>query len=134
MDPILPTLEEETKRRRRRPLFRHARVPVRMLVPNFFTLLGLCAGLTSIRMGIEGRYDLALAAIVFAAALDGIDGRVARLLKASSRFGAELDSLADFVNFGVAPAFLVFNWGLGDLKSAGWICVMIFSLASALAS
>ncbi len=132
MDPILPTLEEETKRRRRRPLFRHARVPVRMLVPNFFTLLGLCAGLTSIRMGIEGRYDLALAAIVFAAALDGIDGRVARLLKASSRFGAELDSLADFVNFGVAPAFLVFNWGLGDLKSAGWICVMIFSLASAL--
>ena len=132
MDPILPTLEEETKRRRRRPLFRHARVPVRMLVPNFFTLLGLCAGLTSIRMGIEGRYDLALAAIVFAAALDGIDGRVARLLKASSRFGAELDSLADFVNFGVAPAFLVFNWGLGGIPSAGWICVMIFSLASAL--
>ncbi len=132
MDPIVPTLEVETNRRRRRPLFRHRRVPVRMLVPNFFTLLGLCAGLTSIRMGIEGRYDLALAAIVFAAFLDGIDGRIARLLKASSRFGAELDSLADFVNFGVAPAFLIFNWGLGDLKSAGWICVMIFSLASAL--
>jgi CDP-diacylglycerol--serine O-phosphatidyltransferase len=69
---------------------------------------------------------------VFAALLDGIDGRVARLLKASSRFGAELDSLADFVNFGVAPAFLVFNWGLGSLKSLGWICVMIFALASAL--
>jgi CDP-diacylglycerol--serine O-phosphatidyltransferase len=103
-----------------------------MLIPNFFTLLGLCAGLTSIRMGIQERYDLALAAIVFAACLDGIDGRIARLLKASSRFGAELDSLADFVNFGVAPAFLVFNWGLGDLKSAGWICVMIFALASAL--
>jgi CDP-diacylglycerol---serine O-phosphatidyltransferase len=132
MEPEEPALEVETKRRRRRPLFRHRRVPVRMLVPNFFTLLGLCAGLTSIRMGIEGRYDLALAAIVFAAFLDGIDGRIARLLKASSRFGAELDSLADFVNFGVAPAFLVFNWGLGDLKSAGWICVMIFSLASAL--
>jgi CDP-diacylglycerol--serine O-phosphatidyltransferase len=132
MDPEEPALEEETFRRRRRPLFRHSRVPVRMLVPNFFTLLGLCAGLTSIRMGIEGRFDLALGAIVFAAFLDGIDGRIARLLKASSRFGAELDSLADFVNFGVAPAFLVFNWGLGDLKSAGWICVMIFSLASAL--
>ena len=132
MDPEVPTLEVETSRRRRRPLFRHRRVPVRMLVPNFFTLLGLCAGLTSIRMGIEGRYDLALAAIVFAACLDGIDGRIARLLKASSRFGAELDSLADFVNFGVAPAFLIFNWGLGDLKSAGWICVMMFSLASAL--
>lgn len=132
MDPEVPTLEVQTRRRRIRPMFRHSRVPVRMLVPNFFTLLGLCAGLTSIRMGIEGRYDLALAAIVFAACLDGIDGRIARLLKASSRFGAELDSLADFVNFGVAPAFLIFNWGLGDLKSAGWICVMIFALASAL--
>lgn len=132
MDMDEPRIETETRRRRRRSLFRHRQVPVRMLVPNFFTLLGLCAGLTSIRMGIEGRYDLALAAIVFAGCLDGIDGRIARLLKASSRFGAELDSLADFVNFGVAPAFLIFNWGLGDLKSAGWICVMIFALASAL--
>jgi CDP-diacylglycerol---serine O-phosphatidyltransferase len=132
MDPIVPRLEKETRRRRRMPLFRHRHVPVRMLVPNFFTLLALCAGLTSIRMGIEGRYELALGAIVFAALLDGIDGRVARLLKASSRFGAELDSLADFVNFGVAPAFLIFNWGLGSLKSLGWICVMIFALASAL--
>ena len=131
MDPILPRLERETRRRRRAPMFRHQRVPVRMLVPNFFTLLALCAGLTSIRMSIEGRYELALGAIVFAALLDGIDGRVARLLKASSRFGAELDSLADFVNFGVAPAFLIFTWGLGDLKSLGWICVMIFALASA---
>jgi CDP-diacylglycerol--serine O-phosphatidyltransferase len=132
MDPIVPRLEHETRRRRRIPLFRHRHVPVRMLVPNFFTLLALCAGLTSIRMGIEERYELALGAIVFAALLDGIDGRVARLLKASSRFGAELDSLSDFVNFGVAPAFLIFNWGLGGLKSLGWICVMIFALASAL--
>ena len=128
MDPDLPTIEEETSRRRRRPLFRHARVPVRMLVPNFFTLLGLCAGLTSIRMGIEGRYDLALAAIVFAAALDGIDGRIARALKASSRFGAELDSLADFVNFGVAPRSSCSTGAWSDLTSAGWICVMIFAL------
>jgi CDP-diacylglycerol--serine O-phosphatidyltransferase len=132
MDPILPQLEQETRRRRRRRLFSHARIPVRMLVPNFFTLLGLCAGLTSIRMSIEGRYEFALAAIVFAALLDGLDGRIARLLKASSRFGAELDSLADFVNFGVAPAFMIFTWGLGDLKSIGWICVLIFALASAL--
>ncbi len=132
MDNEEPFIDTELRRRRRRSLFRHRRVPVRMLVPNFFTLLGLCAGLTSIRMGIEGRYDLALAAIVFAGCLDGIDGRIARLLKASSRFGAELDSLADFVNFGVAPAFLIFTWGLGDLKSAGWICVMIFALCSAL--
>lgn len=132
MDPVVPQLEEETRRRRGRLLFRHRRIPVRMLVPNFFTLLGLCAGLTSIRMSIEGRYELALLAIVFAALLDGVDGRVARLLKASSRFGAELDSLADFVNFGVAPAIMLFTWGLGDLKSLGWIAVMIFALASAL--
>lgn len=132
MDPIVPQLEEETRRRRRRRLFSHSRIPVRMLVPNFFTLLGLCAGLTSIRMSIEGRWELALAAIVFAAMLDGVDGRVARLLKASSRFGAELDSLADFVNFGVAPAILIFTWGLGGITSMGWICVLIFSLASAL--
>jgi CDP-diacylglycerol--serine O-phosphatidyltransferase len=132
MDPLLPGIEKEMSRRRRRRLFSHQRVPVRMLVPNFFTLLGLCAGLTSIRMSIEGRWDVALAAIVFAAMLDGIDGRVARLLKASSRFGAELDSLADFVNFGVAPAILLFTWGLVDIKSVGWICVMMFALASAL--
>lgn len=132
MDPELPQIEKEMTRRRRRRMFSHSRIPVRMLVPNFFTLLGLCAGLTSIRMSIEERWDVALAAIVFAAMLDGIDGRVARLLKASSRFGAELDSLADFVNFGVAPAILLFTWGLVDIKSIGWICVMMFALASAL--
>ena len=132
MDPIEPQLEKETRRRRGQRMFARRRIPVRLMVPNFFTLLGLCAGLTSIRMGIEGRFDIALAAIVFAALLDGIDGRVARLLKASSRFGAELDSLADFVNFGVAPAFLLFNWGLSGPRSIGWICVMMFSLASAL--
>ncbi|MBL8566141.1 MAG: CDP-diacylglycerol--serine O-phosphatidyltransferase [Hyphomicrobiaceae bacterium] len=132
MDPVVPRLEQEERRRRGRLMFRHRRIPVRMMVPNFFTLLGLCAGLSSIRMSIEGRYELALAAIVFAALLDGIDGRVARLLKASSRFGAELDSLADFVNFGVAPAVMIFTWGLGDTKSIGWIAVMIFALASAL--
>ena len=132
MDQIEPQLEKEIRRRRRQRMFGHSRIPVRLMVPNFFTLLGLCAGLTSIRMGIEGRYDIALAAIVFAAFLDGIDGRVARLLKASSRFGAELDSLADFVNFGVAPAFLLFNWGLTGTKSIGWICVMMFALSSAM--
>ena len=132
MDPIEPKIEKDIRRRRRQRMFTRKRIPVRLMVPNFFTLLGLCAGLTSIRMGIEGRYDIALGAIVFAALLDGIDGRVARLLKASSRFGAELDSLADFVNFGVAPAFLIYNWGLGGLKSAGWICVMMFALASAM--
>jgi CDP-diacylglycerol--serine O-phosphatidyltransferase len=131
-DPIIPRLEEETRRRRRLRMFSHSRIPVRMMVPSFFTLLGLCAGLTSIRMSVEGRWDLAIAAIVFAAMLDGIDGRVARLLKASSRFGAELDSLADFVDFGVAPAILIFCWAFRDIPGIGWICVMIFALASAL--
>jgi CDP-diacylglycerol--serine O-phosphatidyltransferase len=111
---------------------RRRSVPLRALVPNIVTLIGLCVGLTSIRMAIESRFDIALAAIVVAALLDGVDGRMARLLKASSRFGAELDSLADFVNFGVAPALVLYLWGFGDLRSLGWIVVLVFSLSAAL--
>jgi CDP-diacylglycerol--serine O-phosphatidyltransferase len=107
-------------------------IPLRMLAPNFITLLALCAGLTAIRMGAEGRLEYALAGIVFAAALDGIDGRIARLLKGTSRFGAELDSLADFVNFGVAPGLILYFWGLHELKSAGWIVAMVFAISAAL--
>jgi len=116
--PKLPRL------RRRR--FR--RIPVRVLVPNVVTLLALCAGLTAIRMAFEDRYTLALAAIVFAAILDAVDGRLARLLKGTSRFGAELDSLSDFVNFGVAPALILYFWGLHELKSAGWIAALVFAI------
>ena len=119
-------------RKRRQLVFSRGQVPIRVLIPNIFTLVGLCAGLTAIRMGIEHRWDLAIAALVFAAFLDGIDGHVARLLKASSRFGAELDSLADFVNFGVAPAIIMFNWALEDLRSLGWIAVLVFAVCSAL--
>src|SRR5579884_523372 len=108
------------------------RIPVRTLVPNVVTLLALCAGLTAIRMAFEDRYVLALAAIVFAAVLDGIDGRLARFLKGTSRFGAELDSLSDFVNFGVAPALILYFWGLHELKSAGWIAAMAFAICAAL--
>jgi CDP-diacylglycerol---serine O-phosphatidyltransferase len=111
---------------------RFRRIPVRTLVPNVITLFALCAGLTAIRMAFENRYVLALAAIVFAAILDGIDGRLARLLKGTSRFGAELDSLADFVNFGVAPALILYFWGLHDLKSAGWIAAMVFAICAGL--
>src|SRR5690349_19616751 len=120
--PRLPKL----KRRRFRP------IPVRTLAPNVITLLALCAGLTAIRMAFENRYVLALAAIVFAAILDGIDGRLARFLKGTSRFGAELDSLADFVNFGVAPALVLYFWGLHELKSAGWIAAMVFAICGGL--
>src|ERR1700688_366868 len=107
-------------------------IPVRTLLPNLITLLALCAGLTAIRMSVENRLDLALAAIVFAALLDGIDGRVARMLKGTSRFGAELDSLADFVNFGVAPALILYFWGLHELNNAGWIAALVFAICAAL--
>lgn len=117
------------------PPSRHRRfkaIPVRTLLPNLITLLALCAGLTAIRMVVENNIQLALAAIVFAALLDGIDGRVARLLKGTSRFGAELDSLADFVNFGVAPALILYFWGLHELKSAGWIVALVFAICAGL--
>lgn len=107
-------------------------IPVRTLVPNVITLLALCAGLTAIRVAFEGRLELALAAIVFAALLDGIDGRVARMLKGTSKFGAELDSLADFVNFGVAPALILYFWGLSEIKSVGWIAALVFAICAAL--
>jgi CDP-diacylglycerol--serine O-phosphatidyltransferase len=119
----------ENRRLRRR---RFRRIPVRTLAPNLVTLLALCAGLTAIRLAFENRYGLALAAIVFAAILDGIDGRLARLLKGTSRFGAELDSLSDFVNFGVAPALILYFWGLHDLKSGGWIAAMVFAICAGL--
>jgi CDP-diacylglycerol---serine O-phosphatidyltransferase len=122
-----PSFEDQRLRRRR---FR--RIPVRTLAPNLVTLLALCAGLTAIRLAFEDRYALALAAIVFAAILDGLDGRLARFLKGTSRFGAELDSLADFVNFGVAPALILYFWGLHDLKSAGWIAAMGFAICAGL--
>ena len=128
--PIMAMHSPPEEKRTRPRRFR--RVPVRMLAPNFVTVVALCAGLTAIRMAFEGRYGLALAAIVFAAILDGIDGRLARLLKGTSRFGAELDSLSDFVNFGVAPALILYFWGLHDLKSGGWIAAMAFAICAGL--
>src|SRR6188472_4582162 len=116
----------EMRRRRFRP------IPIRMLVPNFITLLAICAGLTAIRLSIEGRMELAVGAIVFAAVLDGLDGRVARLIKGQSRFGAELDSLADFVNFGCAPGLILYLWGLHDFGNVGWISAMVFAICGAL--
>jgi len=133
MDPLLPRLQTEERRRRGRLLFHRNKIPLRMVVPNFFTVLSLCAGLTAIRMAIEARLDMAIALIVVAALLDGVDGRLARALKAQSKFGAELDSLADFVNFGVAPAILVFVWGMGGLpRGFGWIVALVFALAMGL--
>jgi CDP-diacylglycerol--serine O-phosphatidyltransferase len=116
----------EARRRRFRA------IPVRTLLPNLITLLALCAGLTGIRLAFEGKLELALAAIVFAAGLDGIDGRVARMIKGQSKFGAELDSLADFVNFGVAPALILYWWGLYEFRNAGWIAALVFAICASL--
>jgi CDP-diacylglycerol--serine O-phosphatidyltransferase len=121
-DPASP----ELRRRRFRP------IPVRLLVPNVITLLAICAGLTAIRLSTEGRMELAVGAIVFAAALDAIDGRIARLIKGQSKFGAELDSLADFVNFGVAPGLILYFWQLHELKNGGWIAAMVFAISGGL--
>src|SRR2546426_61287 len=123
--PFDPTRPEAVRRRFRL-------IPVRTLLPNLITLLALCAGLTAIRLAVEDKLEWAVAAIVFAALLDGIDGRVARMLKGTSRFGAELDSLADFVNFGVAPALILYFWGLHELKSAGWIAALVFAICAGL--
>jgi len=116
----------EARRRRFRA------IPVRTLVPNVITLLALCAGLTAVRLAFEQKLEWALAAIVFAAALDGVDGRIARLIKGQSRFGAELDSLADFVNFGCAPALILYMWELNEYGNVGWIAVMVFAICGAL--
>jgi CDP-diacylglycerol---serine O-phosphatidyltransferase len=121
-DPSYP----EMRRRRFRP------IPVRMLVPNVITLLAICAGLTAIRLSAEGRMELAVGAIVFAAVLDGLDGRVARMIKGQSKFGAELDSLADFVNFGVAPGLILYFWQLHELHNGGWIAAMVFAISGGL--
>jgi CDP-diacylglycerol---serine O-phosphatidyltransferase len=118
--------------RRQRRLERLRRIPVRTLVPNVITLLALCAGLTGIKLAIETRYELALGAIVFAAMLDAVDGRVARMIKGTSRFGAELDSLADFVNFGVAPGLILYFWTLNGLGNLGWIAAMVFAICAGL--
>lgn len=107
-------------------------VPFRMLVPNLITLGAICSGLSSIRLAWEDRYELAVVAIVFAAILDALDGRVARFLKSSSSFGEQLDSLADFVNFGVAPALVVYLWTLNEARTMGWVVALIFAICGCL--
>lgn len=117
---------DEPRPRRFRP------VPFRVIAPNLITLLALCLGLTSIRLAFEGKLELAVYAIIVAAVLDGIDGRIARMLKGTSRFGAELDSLADFVNFGVAPALIIYSFVLDKLGGLGWVVALVYAIASCL--
>ncbi len=124
--PSGPASESERRRRFRPP------VPLRLLIPNVITLLALCLGLTAIRFAYEGSIQWAVSAIAAAAVLDGLVGRIARALKGTSRFGAELDSLADFVDFGVAPGMVLYLSGLDRLAAVGWLVVLLFSIACAL--
>ena len=101
-------------------------LPVAKLFPNFITLLGLCSGLTSLKFTFNEEWEFAVIFIIIAAIIDGMDGRIARILKSTSDFGAQLDSFADFLNFGAAPAFLLYFWKLKEIKVIGWILVMIY--------
>ncbi len=107
-------------------------LPFNRMIPNILTLLALCAGLTAIRYGLEERWHHAVLAILVAAILDGLDGRIARILKGASKFGAELDSLSDFVCFGVAPALLLYLWTMQDASRFGWVLVLLFSVCCGL--
>ena len=107
-------------------------IAFRALVPNAVTALALCFGLTGIRFAVGGEWEKALAAIIFAGVLDGMDGRIARLLRAQSRFGAELDSLSDVIAFGVAPALVMFLWSLADAPQFGWTAALALALSCAL--
>lgn len=107
-------------------------LPFLQLVPNLVTILGLCAGLTAIRFAFVGRFDLAAGLIVLAAAMDGVDGLLARKLDAASPIGAELDSLADFVDFGVAPAIVVYLAALSEIGDLGWAFALVFAVCCCL--
>lgn len=102
------------------------------LLPNALTITAICAGLTAIRFGIQGNYTFAVQLVMAACVLDGLDGRIARLLGSDSKMGAELDSLADFLNFGVAPALILYYWGLTEIRSTGWLCVLVFAVCCVL--
>ena len=104
----------------------------RVILPNMLTLIGVCIGLTSIRFALDGRYEFAIIAIIFAALIDGLDGRIARLIKGTSKVGKELDSLTDMISFGVAPAFIMYFWKLNTLGRFGWLLCLIYVICVAL--
>ncbi len=107
-------------------------LPFNRMIPNILTLLALCAGLTAIRFGLQDKWQPAVIALFAAAIFDGLDGRVARILKGTSKFGAELDSLSDFISFGVAPAILLYLWTMQSWGRFGWLVVLIYSVCCAL--
>ena len=104
----------------------------RYLLPNILTLAGVCLGISSIKFSIDGNYNLAVTLILFAAILDALDGRIARLIKGTSEFGKELDSLTDFVSFGIAPVFVLYFWELSNYGKLGWAITLIYSVCCVL--
>ena len=104
----------------------------RVILPNILTLVGVCIGLTSIRFALDGRFEFAIVAIILAAIIDGLDGRIARLIKGTSKVGKELDSLTDMISFGVAPAFIMYFWSLNTLGRFGWLVCLIYVICVAL--
>ena len=104
----------------------------RVILPNMLTLIGVCIGLTSIRFALDGNFEFAIIAIIFAALIDGLDGRIARLIKGTSEFGKELDSLTDFVSFGIAPAFILYFWELNSYGKLGWAITLTYSVCCVL--
>ncbi len=107
-------------------------IPIRMVLPNLITVLAICAGLSGIRLAFENRFETAVVMVLVAAFLDGIDGRVARMLKTTTKFGAQMDSLADIVNFGVAPSLVLYAYLLDQARGLGWIAALLFAIACAL--
>ena len=104
----------------------------RVILPNMLTLIGVCIGLTSIRFALDGKFEFAIIAIIIAALIDGLDGRIARLIKGTSKVGKELDSLTDMISFGVAPAFIMYFWKLNTLGRFGWLVCLIYVICVAL--
>ena len=104
----------------------------RVILPNMLTLIGVCIGLSSIRFALDGKFEFAIIAIMFAALIDGLDGRIARLIKGTSKVGKELDSLTDMISFGVAPAFIMYFWKLNTLGRFGWLLCLVYVVCVAL--
>lgn len=117
------------KPKKRRVLKKFKTVSIRKIIPNLITIASICAGLTGLRYAFEGHYDMAIFMVLLAALLDGLDGRIARLIGGTSQFGAELDSFADSGNFGMVPALMLYFYALKDLGTLGWIIVLTFVVA-----
>ena len=104
----------------------------RVILPNILTLIGVCIGLSSIKFAFDGKFELSIIAVIIAAIIDGLDGRIARLIKGTSKVGKELDSLTDVISFGVAPAFIMYFWSLSEIGRLGWLISLIYVVCVAL--